>query len=753
MDERLLREFLDEAEDLVEGLYGDVAALRGARGRGPERRELLARLFRRVHTLKGTAAAAGLDAAGRVAHEFESLLDAVRAGRAALDDEALDACEEAVGAVAESLDAAARGEAWEAPGELVARLRRSAADATAQTTAGAASAKGATDDASARETADDVSIFLPAEVARALTAQERRRLGEAVAEGARAYVVTADFDLSDFDEQYRRLSETLAEAGEVVSTQPFVNDTGSGRVGFRVVYASVAPFEGLEERAARFGATVEAALGDEDVEHEGRAFETFGVFGDLPTAPEDETSAADASESPAEDVSESSSADASQTPFNSQPPSTFRPSFASQSSTSQPSSAQSSTSQLFSVTQSSLTNSAAVRVPLEELDDLISTTHGLFADTLGALERARDAVGEGFARVELEARALGVRRRFFELEERLIGLRMVTLRGALVRAARAGRGVARAAGRSVEFEVEGGDARLDRSLAERVAEPLLHLVRNAVDHGVETEGERLAAGKPLAGRVCVSAESEAGLVILRVSDDGRGVDADAVARAAVQAGLVAPGARVTEEQALRLIFRPGFSTVRDASLVSGRGVGLDVVERAVEEAGGEVRVRSVRGRGTTFELRLPTTLALLPAHVVTVGGRRYCLADAQVLASGEAEASEVVREDARPRLRWRGSDLPLVELRGLLGMPLEEARATNGSRLTFVVARGRQGSDGETEVRAAVAVDALDGQSEVLVRSLGRHAKRWRGVAGATQLRDGDVALVLDLPRLLEGLG
>ncbi|HJQ34744.1 MAG TPA: Hpt domain-containing protein, partial [Pyrinomonadaceae bacterium] len=278
MDERLLREFLGEAEDLAEGLYGDVAALREARARGPERREILARLFRRVHTLKGTAAAAGLDAAGRVAHEFESLLDSVRAGRAALDDEALDACDESVGVLAEGLDAAARGEAWEAPPATLARLRRLAEAGASRTTADGtltiddgASAEGAAGDASVWKTADDASVFLPLEVARALTAQERRRLSEAVSEGARAYVVTADFDLADFDEQYRRLSEALAEAGEVVSTQPFVSDRGPERVGFRVVYASAAPRAGVEERAAPFGATVEPAAGAGEVEHEGRA--------------------------------------------------------------------------------------------------------------------------------------------------------------------------------------------------------------------------------------------------------------------------------------------------------------------------------------------------------------------------------------------------------------------------------------------------------------------------------------------------
>ncbi|HEX8186872.1 MAG TPA: Hpt domain-containing protein, partial [Pyrinomonadaceae bacterium] len=218
MDERLLREFLAEAEDLVEELYGDLAELRERRGEGPARRELVARTFRHVHTAKGTAAAAGLGAAGRVAHEFESLLDAVRRGRAPLDDEALDACEEAVGVLAESLDAAARGEEWAVPARPVERLRRLAARAPA-----AAAGAGRAEE------------LLPPEVARALSAPERQRLSEAVAEGARAHVVSVNFDLSDFDEQYKRLSESLKEAGEVVSTQPFVSDVGAGRVGFRIV--------------------------------------------------------------------------------------------------------------------------------------------------------------------------------------------------------------------------------------------------------------------------------------------------------------------------------------------------------------------------------------------------------------------------------------------------------------------------------------------------------------------------------------
>ncbi len=673
MDERLLREFLAEAEDLIEELYGDVAELRARRGEGPARRELVARTFRHVHTVKGTAAAAGLDPAGRVAHEFESLLDAVRRGQAPLDEEALDACEEAVGALAESLDAAARGAEWAVPARLVERLRRLAA----QNPVAAAGARAAAEE------------LLPPEVARALSAPERGRLAEAVAEGARAYLVSVEFDLSDFDEQYKRLSESLKGSGEVVSTQPFVSDVGPGRVGFRIVYASAEAFAKLAERANAFGATLDAAKAD--------------------AGPADET-------------------------FEKNRDGTLEQSEAAPHATT-------------NTTPSSSTSTTGVRVTLEELDELISATHGLFADTLGALELAL-AGAEG--REGLEGRARDVRRSFFELEERLIGLRMVSLRASLLRAARAGRAAAREAGKRVEFEVAGGDARLDRSLAERVADPLLHLVRNAVDHGVETEEERLAAGKPAAGCIRIEADSEGGLVVLRVSDDGRGVDVEAAGRAAAAAGLVAPGAKITDAHALRLIFRPGFSTAARASLVSGRGVGLDVVERAVEEAGGEVRVRSLRGRGTTFELRLPTALALLPAHVVRSAGRRYCLGASHVVEIGHAEASEVSSAGARRTLRWRGRELPLVELRELLGLSVQDGETDGAARRAYVVARARQGSDGEA--RAAIAVDELEAQSEVLVRGLGRHAKRWRAVGGATELRDGTVALVLDLPRLLDGL-
>ena len=682
MDDRLLSEFLAEAEDLVEELYADVAALRARRSEGRARRELVGSLFRRVHTFKGATSAAGLESASALAHEFETLLDAVRLGRASADETALDAFEETVGALAESIGAAARGEGAREAGALVARLR-----SLAHTRAGATADE------------EDASELLPADVAWELTAYERRRLFEAVREGARAYVVRADFDLADFDEQFRRMCEALESVGEVVATQPGVEPSAPERVTFRVVCASDAGRERLSEILKPFGARLSEGARYTGGERAG--VETQLSVGASPSA----ANASDETTQRAHTVSPA----------------------------------------------------AYVRAPLEELDEIVAATHELFAETMAALGEshatrsdAPEVEHEGAA-VETETRAGRIRRNFLALEERLIALRMAPIGPTLERAARAGRAAARASGRLVGFEVLGGDVRLDRSLALRLADPLLHLVRNAVDHGVEQEGERLSAGKAARGRVLIEASTDGSRVSLRVTDDGRGVDPERVARAAAERGLVPPGAAVSERQALRLIFRPGFSTASDVSLVSGRGVGLEIVEREVEEAGGEVRVSTALGRGTSFEMRLPTTLALLPALLVRSCGRLYCVSAAHLVESGRASREDL--NDDRSRLRLDGRELPLLSARTLLGQPVSEALEDDDSSVEFVVVRtrGRRGEgNGDEQRQAAVVVDGVEGRAEVLVRSLGRHATRWRGVSGATELQDGTVALVLDLPRLIE---
>ena len=668
MDEQLRNEFLAEAEELIEALFADLRELRGRHAEGRARRELVARIFRHAHTLKGTAAVAGLATIGEIAHEFETLLDAVRLGRITVDSAALDAFDDAAHALAGALSEVARGQEPAAHPALNARLRQLALPQAQQA-----------------ETAAPASWLaaLPEDIALSLSEHEQQRLREAAQEGARLCVVIAGFALDSFEEGFRNLSATLTEAGEVISTMPGVEASAPDQITFRLVYATTESPNETRARIAAFGATLAAdtapAVKLEDKEDE----------------------------PPADAILEAP------------------------------------------ISAGALTT--LVRVPLDELDELISATHELATDSAAALDFTLATDLGRHERTELELRAARLRRRFFELEERLIELRMVPVGQTLMRARRAGELAARAAGKEVEIETAGEDVRLDKSLADAVADPLLHLIRNAADHGIEPPEERRRAGKPERGRIRLEAIAEGSRVLLRVIDDGRGIDPERIRRAAIERGLIAPDSRLEGEQHLRLIFRPGFSTAANVSAVSGRGVGLDVVERAVEQAGGALRVRSEVGQGTTFEMHLPTTLALVPSLIVRSAGYRYCLDASHVAEAGYLMPADMERIGQAQAARWRGALLPLITLRELLAQPARAADERDHRRIPIVISHlaGRDDAEGEGK-RVAVAVDEWDGQSEVLVRGLGRHATRWRGVSGATELRDGTVALMLDLPLLLE---
>ncbi|HEX8475958.1 MAG TPA: chemotaxis protein CheA [Pyrinomonadaceae bacterium] len=727
MDEQLLQEFLAEAEDLIEVLFGDIKTLRARHAEGRARRELVGRIFRHIHTIKGSAAAAGLDATSEIAHEFESLLDAVRMGRVAVDASALDAFEDAVQVLAEGLNAVARREpqAVAIPQTLIQRLRGLASAATSQQQPPHASPSALSTD----ETLRRALAALPAEIKDILSEYELQRLREAVGEGARLFIVAVDFGLDTFDEQFRNLSDALAEGGEVISTLPGMQAGAFDRVNFRILYAAVEPRSEVAARVAPFGATLVV---------------------------EPTREAADAGAT-ARDADEEARAGHNETGEGIDPATETR---ADES----PETAATLTSAASSLSMH------VVRVPLDVLDEIISSTHELFTDTIAMLDQATVA-SDGDANVEkaaTETRAARIRRRFFELEESLINLRMVTLERTLERAVRAGRSVARAAGKDVDFDIAGGEVRIDKSLADAIADPLLHLLRNAVDHGVEPPAERERAGKVVKGRVRLEATAEGNRVRIRVADDGRGLDPEQIARVAIAQGLVAPDAHVNEQLSLRLIFRPGFTTAGELSSVSGRGVGLEVVEHAVEQFGGELRVSSRKGHGTTFEMHLPTTLALVPAWLVRAAGQRYCVDARHVVDAGVVALSEMERANGTASVHWRGESVPLVQMRRLLehedasssvaehdeAVDDESDIAVRREQIPYIISRiarrkTDEREDGKME-HAAVAVDELEGEREVLVRTLGRHATRWRGVSGATELRDGTVALMLDLPRLLE---
>jgi len=675
----LQRQFFTEAEELVESLLGALQQLRQRRTEGRARRDLIGQVFRLVHTLKGSAGAAGMESIKRIAHEFETVLDGVRLGRIAIDDALLDVFDDAAFAISENLTGADGKPGTAVASELRQRLKKFATPGIE----------------SEPQFRADLRSLLPSDIAGALSEYDERRLREALSESARVFIVTAEFPLAVFDQEFRDLSTHLAGEGEILATVPGAQAVASGEISFRILYATAA---NPAEIMAQLGNPADVKVTELEIDRENQA----------PGLATREASARESSPLPVADT---------------------------------------------------------VRVQLTELDDLIALTSALFRDTTNIMELSVTNSDSNSAGAETELQPARVREQFIELENRLIKLRMVSLAAIFERASRTGRRVARATGKEVIFEVSGGDVAIDKSLAVAIAEPLMHLVRNAVDHGVELPEERIAAAKNAAGHIRLSAVSESNRVQIYVGDDGRGIDPARVARAAAEREIIADPATVTFDQCLRLIFRPGFSTATEVSDTSGRGIGLEVVDRAMAHTGGEVRVRTEPGKGTTFQLILPATLALVSTVLVQAGNNLYHIDARCVVESGPLAATQletVIEETNRPgrrEIKWRGKTVPVHDLWDLLGAVNgrpegDESAAAKSWLVVRSVTAPSHSSFAERKLptgdHIALIVDSIEGEQQALVRSLGRYAARWRGVAGANELRDGSVALVLDIPQLLE---
>lgn len=331
-----------------------------------------------------------------------------------------------------------------------------------------------------------------------------------------------------------------------------------------------------------------------------------------------------------------------------------------------------------------------------------------------------------------------------ELQEGILRTRMQPIASLWSRLPRLVRDVALACSKQVHLEMKGERTELDRALIEALKDPLTHLVRNAIDHGIEAPETRIAAGKPAEGRLRLAAAHESGFVTLEISDDGAGIDPGRLRERAVSRGLVQEGraASLSEDELLDLIFLPGFSTADRVTSVSGRGVGMDVVRSNIERMGGAVGVRSGRGKGTRFQIKIPLTLAIIPALIVESGGDRYALPQSSLVElvrlGGDAAMRQVERIHEAPVVRLRDRLLPLVDLGRMLGAG-GASRACSPAEI--VVLRSGEHSFG-------VVVDAVHDTEEIVVKPLPAQLEQIPGFSGVTLLGDGSVALILDVPAL-----
>lgn len=314
--------------------------------------------------------------------------------------------------------------------------------------------------------------------------------------------------------------------------------------------------------------------------------------------------------------------------------------------------------------------------------------------------------------------------------------RLVPLGPVFRRHVRTVRDTAAACGKLARLVMEGEGVEVDTAIVDHVRDPLTHMVRNAVDHGIESPAARAAAGKDACGTVTLRALREGGSIVIEVADDGAGLDRDRILARARAAGLVSEGAQPPDSEVFRLVFEPGFSTVEAVSEVSGRGVGLDVVQRNVAALRGTVAVASEPGRGTTITLRLPLTLAVIAGLNVRVGDETFVIPLDSVVECIELRADERPHEDGRGVVNLRGRSLPFISLAHLFDL------GSGSDRGEVVVVR-------TGEEMAGLAVDAIVGDGQTVIKPLGKLFRSVSGVSGASLLGDGRVALILDVPAIV----
>jgi two-component system chemotaxis sensor kinase CheA len=379
-----------------------------------------------------------------------------------------------------------------------------------------------------------------------------------------------------------------------------------------------------------------------------------------------------------------------------------------------------------------------IRVSTTRLDNLINMTGEL---VIAQLMVAEEISGARTFEPEMARKVAHQGKIVRELQDLSMAMRMVPIRSVFQKMTRLARDVSHKAGKQVDFVTLGEETELDRTVVDRISDPLVHMVRNAIDHGIEPGEQRTQAGKKPAGRVELRAFHQAGSIVIEMEDDGRGLDKDRILKKAVDHGLVSSGQELPEEDIFKLIFHAGLSTAEKVTSVSGRGVGMDVVKKNIEALRGRIDIRSARGKGTTFTIRLPLTLAVIDGQVVRIGRNRYIIPITSILRSLRPAPQQVSTVHGRGEvILERGELMPLIRLYRLFGVTPTTEDPTR-ALVVIVEADGR---------KCCLLVDDLLAQQQVVIKNLGEMLGRMKGVSGGAIMGDGRVTLILDIPGLVE---
>jgi two-component system, chemotaxis family, sensor kinase CheA len=661
-DDRAREEFTSEAEELLDTLSRDLVDFE-AQGTNV-RPEIVNKIFREIHSLKGLAGMLGFVDISELAHNLEDMLDRLRMGKIEITKDLADLLYDAVDSL-NRLVIAINDPSLGTLVDVTALTRRIHHIVAAQP----------------QKKADDPfsELVIDEQTKKSLTEYEEHRLVENVRAGKYILSVEQTFDFADFDEKLRVLTTNLSEAGEVISTLPAIDTSGGNGIAFRLLYGST-----LNEAAVAVIAPDARVLSLRKTTSPVTTIAEGGVA--LPEAPVDD------------DLS------------------------------------------LRSLSQT-------VRVDIAKLDYVMNIVGELIIERtqLETLTRSPEVQQVRMLTHELTKISRNLDRKLNELQKAVIETRMVPVGQIYSKLSRTVRKVARELNKEIELVLRGEDTELDKMMIEELTDPLMHIIRNALDHGIESAEERRANGKPGSGHVTLNAYQQGNSVVLDVIDDGRGIDPEKIRAVAAKRGLIGEKETIDDRRAFELIFSPGFSTASQVSEISGRGVGLDVVKKNIQELKGTIDVISAPGQGTTFRIMLPITLAIIQALIVRAGGEEFAIPLTSVEESLRIYSRDIRTVERREVFTLRDFTLPLLRLADAFSLADDHEHGPDTKWFVVVTRAG--------EKTVGILVDALVRQQEIVIKSIGERLKSTPGVAGATEIGESEIVLVIDIGSLIDHFG
>jgi two-component system, chemotaxis family, sensor kinase CheA len=678
--------FIDEANDHLQAMNENLLALESS----PQDISIVQSIFRSAHTLKGMSATMGFEDLAKLTHEAENVLDLVRNNKLQMNAYIFDAMFKSLDALELMVGDIIQGGTGKADVTEIVAMLKSIVTGDYEKGKGA-SAKAETMSASQSPMALDqfqFSVMLhSAETGHNAMFIEVSVREDCVLKAARAYMVF----------------NVLEQNGEVIKSSPSVEDIEQEKFErvFSVYYISKMNVAELEKQIASISEIEKVSIGQIDHEALQQMMKASGEAAASSAIEEEQTPKATAAAAPESNPS---------------------PLDKSSSAANKPA-AQASGQAVANRT---------IRVDIERLDALMN----LFSELL--IDRVRlESLAAEIKRNELTETVERMARTSGDLQNIVMKLRMVPVDSVFNRFPRMVRDLAKSLDKKLDLVIIGADTELDRTVIDEIGDPLVHLLRNSVDHGLETVQERVASGKPETGTVWLRAYHSGNHVFIEVEDNGKGIDRDKVLATAIKKGVVTPerGATLTDREVYELLFAAGFSTADKISDISGRGVGLDVVKSKIQSLGGNVTVDSKLGSGTKFSVQLPLTLSIIAAMLIRLGNEKYAIPLSSIVETSAIRQSSIHTVTGKRMVEYRKSVIPLVSLSSMLDVP--NCKDENREDLEIVVIR-------KGDKLAALIVDEFIGQQEIVLRSLGKYLSQCFALSGATILGDGQVALIID---------